>query len=154
MTIILRLVENNRHSTENSFLFCLAFVLCRGLMATAWLESEFENPKSEIASVSQRGPGGDSDDGEREFEGGFPLFLIRPPKDLIHLSRPIRVGDAAFLMGPKPQIQPAFLRVIDVTMQDEGIDARIHSGLAIRIGVGRRLPQFARRAIGAMKALL
>ena len=57
-------------------------------------------------------------------------------------------------MRPQPETQSAFLGVVHVAVEDEGIDARLGGNLMPRVTVGRCLHGLAIRAVRRVEALL
>ena len=60
---------------------------------------------------------------------------------------------AGFVAGPEAEVESAFLAVIDMTMEDEGIDRIEVADFLIRIGVSGGLKKLAVRFVGGVESL-
>lgn len=55
---------------------------------------------------------------------------------------------AGFVTGPKAEVEAAFLAVVDVAMENEGIDAVEVTDLLVGVGVGSGLKELAFVGVG------
>ncbi len=87
------------------------------------------------------------------MECGFPFGCIGDSEEIVHLTVTIGRRDRVWLVSPQTEIQ-AFVRVIDVAVQDERVDAIEVRDFPIRGAVRGGLVALAFRSVGAVEALL
>lgn len=105
--------------------------------------------------VSELSPTFYADDREGEFEGGRPGIGVGSFEDFVDflfgggLSRIFRV----FVPSQEAEIQAAFLAVIDMAVENEGIDGVEIANLLVGVGVGGGLEDLAFLGVRRMEPL-
>src|SRR5581483_3870955 len=80
-------------------------------------------------------PAGNADDGQRKVKGFAPLRGVGQAEYFVDWFPGGRFGGrcAGFVPAPKAKIQPVLVAMVNVAMQDEGIDAGKLGSFVIRV---------------------
>src|ERR1700722_18881324 len=98
-------------------------------------------------------PGMDADNGQGKAKRLFPFRRVGQAKDFVDFLLLVGRRDGSRFSAPKSEVQSTLVGIVDVTIEDEGVDSLEPRCLDPAVAITGRLQGFAVGTVGRVESL-